>query len=102
MFFKRNRKSKDGTGPGARPEPSAISRDVVIEGNLTTGGELQIDGTVHGSVVRWSALRCQWRVQGEVAGGGLRPGRVIGPIRGTHVPLYQGPMSKRRDHESIR
>lgn len=92
MFFRRYRKSKDGKGSGARPEPSAISRDVVIEGNLTTGGELQIDGTVHGNV---RALVCLVEangvVQGEVAAEEVFVrGRVVGPIRGIHVHLYSG------------
>jgi cytoskeletal protein CcmA (bactofilin family) len=93
MIFKSLRRKKSN-GNGQRPPagPSIISSDVVIEGNVTTAGELQIDGAVHGIVRAHSCvIDMQGVVQGEIiAEEVFVRGRVIGPIRGLHVHLHAG------------
>ena len=93
MIFKRFRTSRKAAGGDARPAasaPSIITADVDIEGNLVSGGELQIDGNVHGEV-RAHAVVID--VNGVVHGGVVAEevmvrGRVIGPIRGIHVHVF--------------
>ena len=93
MIFKSLRRKKSGNN-GQRPPagPSIISSDVVIEGNVTTAGELQIDGAVHGTVRAHSCvIDMQGVVQGEIIAEEVYVrGRVIGPIRGVHVHLHAG------------
>jgi cytoskeletal protein CcmA (bactofilin family) len=93
MIFKSLRRKKSASN-GQRPPagPSIISSDVVIEGNVTTAGELQIDGAVHGIVRAHSCvIDMQGVVQGEIIAEEVYVrGRVIGPIRGLHVHLHAG------------
>lgn len=69
--------------------PSVISPDLVINGNLLTEGDIQIEGTVEGDI------RAQMLTVGEaavirgeiVAEDVVVNGRVIGRIRGNKVRL---------------
>ena len=72
--------------------PSMVAQDVTIEGNITTTGELHIDGTVYGTVrARSCVIDLNGFVHGEITADEVYiRGRVIGPIRGTHVNLYAG------------
>ncbi len=96
MLFNKSRKG--GQPPqkepvrGARQGPSIVAGDLVIEGNLITGGELQIDGTVNGNVqARGVVVDVQGVVHGEVAAEEVFVrGRVIGPIRGVNVTIVAG------------
>ena len=94
MLFKGFRKKNKtaGDNPRGRSGPSIITEDVVIEGNLISGGELQIDGTVNGDVRAHAVVvDSQGVVHGEVvAEEVLVRGRIIGPIRGIHVHVYAG------------
>jgi cytoskeletal protein CcmA (bactofilin family) len=92
MIFKRLRKTSNGEAHRGNAGPSIISSDVVIEGSLVTAGELQIDGTVNGSVRAHSCVvDMQGVVQGEIVAEEVYVrGRVIGPIRGNHVQLHAG------------
>ena len=72
--------------------PSILTSDLALEGNLATNGELQIDGTVHGSV---RASACIVEANGAVHGPIVAEdvfirGRVIGPICGVHVTVVAG------------
>lgn len=93
MFFrKKAKRSNAKSARTSRAGPSIIGADVVIQGNIVTGGELQIDGTVQGDV-RASAIVVgpQGTVQGELAGEDIfLRGRVIGPIRGLRVQVFAG------------
>lgn len=74
---------------GGRLVPSLISGDLIISGNLLSGGELQVDGTIDGDV-RASSLVIgeQATVTGEVLGEEVViRGRVIGSVRGIRVVL---------------
>jgi cytoskeletal protein CcmA (bactofilin family) len=93
MLFRNFRKKNNSTGAGTRRAgPSIITEDVVIEGNLISGGELQIDGTVNGDVRAHSVVvDAQGVIHGEVvADEVLVRGRIIGPIRGVHLHVYAG------------
>jgi cytoskeletal protein CcmA (bactofilin family) len=89
--FRKKNNSADENNRG-RSGPSILTEDVVIEGNLISGGELQIDGTVNGDVRAHSVVvDAQGVIHGEVvAEEVLVRGRIIGPIRGIHVHVYAG------------
>ncbi len=91
MLFKGRRNNKPRK-PAGRIGPSIITSEVVIEGNLLTGGELQIDGTVNGDVrARSAVIDVQGIVHGQVVAEDVFVrGRIIGPIRGVHVNIYAG------------
>ena len=92
MIFRRLKKKKTSEPRHVDAGPSIIASDVIIDGNLSTGGELQIDGTVHGMVrARSCVIDMQGVVEGEIiAEEVFVRGRVIGPIRGIHVHLHAG------------
>ncbi len=72
--------------------PSVLTPDAVLEGNLSTEGELHIDGTVHGSVqASVIVIGAQGAVHGHVVGEEVYiRGRVIGPICGVNVTIVAG------------
>jgi len=99
MIFKRlrNKKSKDNSAkkkPARRGSlgPSILTGEVVIDGHLLSGGELQIDGEVNGDVrARAVVIDVNGVVHGEVAAEDVFiRGRIIGPIRGLHVHILNG------------
>ncbi len=100
MLFKKSRSRNSGKDKPAnnqpvrsgRAGPSIITTDVVIEGNLLTGGELQVDGTVNGNIrARAVVIDVQGVVHGEVAAEDVFVrGRIIGPIRGVNVTIVAG------------
>ncbi len=106
MIFRKSKPGAKGAAAPARtqtPEetpkkpkpaagPSILTSDLALEGNLATNGELQIDGTVHGSV---RASACIVEANGAVHGPIVAEdvfirGRVIGPICGVHVTVVAG------------
>ncbi len=93
--FKKKTKSerqKVTLGGRASNGPSIITADVVIEGSLISGGELQIDGTVNGDVRALAAVvDARGIIHGEVSAEDIVVrGRVIGPIRGIRVSMQAG------------
>ncbi len=92
MIFKRSKQSPHAIQSIQNAQPTLIAHDVTIEGNVTTTGELHIDGTVYGAVrARSCVIDMNGFVHGEiVADEVFIRGRVIGPIRGAHVNLYAG------------
>lgn len=93
MFFrKKANKSNNAAARSPRVGPSIIGADVVIQGNLVTGGELQVEGTIQGDV-RAAAIvvGAQGTIHGELSGDEIAVhGRVIGPIRGVRVQVFSG------------
>lgn len=74
--------------PG-RAAPSIISADVVLVGNITSGGDIQIDGTVEGDI-RSTSLTVGEKatINGEiVADDVVIRGRVMGSVRARRVQL---------------
>ncbi|HBM89974.1 MAG TPA: polymer-forming cytoskeletal protein, partial [Rhodobiaceae bacterium] len=53
--------------PNSRTAPSIISNDLVVQGNLIAGGDIQIDGTVEGDIRSASiTIGEQASISGEV------------------------------------
>jgi cytoskeletal protein CcmA (bactofilin family) len=72
-----------------RAAPSILSADVVVVGNLTSGGDIQIDGTIEGDVRSVSlTVGDKATINGEViADDVVVRGRVIGSIHARRVQL---------------
>jgi cytoskeletal protein CcmA (bactofilin family) len=98
MFFRKSRakQRKAKQAPGGRQRsrsgPSLLSQDLVIDGSVSTGGELQVDGTINGSVrARAVVVDANGVVYGDIAAEEvIVRGRVIGPIRALHIHIYAG------------
>jgi len=72
-----------------RAAPSIISADVVLIGNVTSGGDLQIDGTIEGDIRSTSlTVGDKATINGEIyAEDVVIRGRVMGSIRARRVQL---------------
>lgn len=94
MFSKSNDKSMTAStmNKSTRPTnsvPSIISSDVTITGNITTLGEMQLDGTIEGDV-RCASLTIgeQGAVEGVVTADKVTvKGTVKGQINGRNIRL---------------
>lgn len=75
------------TGP--RTAPSIISNDLVVHGNLTATGDIQVDGTIEGDIRSQSlTIGEKASITGEIVADDIViRGRVIGTIRGRRVQL---------------
>ena len=99
MIFKRNKPAPRQEAAVFEPvvadsatEPSYIGRDTTVEGNISTAGEIHIEGELRGSV---RAYTCLIDSEGQVNGGVSAQyvvvrGRVLGPITATHVTIQKG------------
>lgn len=94
MFKKSNNKDttvKDykAMKTPANSVPSIISSDVVIKGNVTTSGEIQLDGTIEGDVKSNSlTIGENGTVKGKVtANDVIVKGSVNGSINGRNIRL---------------
>ena len=99
MIFNRKKPSAGldvskagGPSTKAPDEPSYIAADVVIEGNISTEGEIHIDGELRGSV---KAHTCLIESHGQITGPVnaqyvLVRGRVYGPITAARVTIQKG------------
>jgi cytoskeletal protein CcmA (bactofilin family) len=98
MFFRKSRDkaSKGATAGGGRQRhrsgPSLLSMDLVIDGSVSTSGELQVDGTINGAVrARAVVVDANGVVYGDItAEEVIVRGRVIGPIRALHIHIFAG------------
>lgn len=111
-MFSRSNKTGNGSGPAQDPRaevtvkavPSIISADLSIEGNLNSGGEIQVDGVVNGDI-RCKALivGVKGSVVGEVVAQTVRMhGAIKGMIRAKSVFLAStARMSGDVEHESL-
>lgn len=89
MLSKVKREKKDGGTKRKAAPPTIISSDLRINGNVTSDGEIQIDGIVDGDV-RGAKLSVgqTGRIKGAVtADRVLIRGRVIGEIRAQTLTL---------------
>jgi cytoskeletal protein CcmA (bactofilin family) len=71
--------------------PSIISSDLSINGNLTSGGDIQVDGTVEGDIVSKkltvsSSATVRGAIEAETV---VIAGSVTGQIKARHVTLIK-------------
>ncbi len=72
-----------------KPSPSLLSNDLTIKGNVTSSGDIQIEGTIEGDVrAHLLTVGESATIRGEViADDVVVNGRVIGRVRGLKVRL---------------
>lgn len=72
-----------------KPSPSLLSSDLTIKGNISTSGDIQIEGTIEGDVrAHLLTVGESATIRGEViADDVVVNGRVIGRVRGLKVRL---------------
>ena len=72
-----------------KPSPSLLSSDLTIKGNVTSSGDIQIEGTIEGDVrAHLLTVGESATIRGEVvADDVVVNGRVIGRVRGLKVRL---------------
>jgi len=97
MFSNRNKDSAVAPQPAAaapaakrgRPGPSIISTDMAIQGSLSSGGDMQIDGRVEGDIRSAGLVIGEGaEVHGEIFAEDVTVrGKVIGRIRARKVLL---------------
>ncbi|MGE5260060.1 MAG: bactofilin family protein [Actinomycetota bacterium] len=81
--------SKSPHPGGSKMVPSIIGEDLTIEGNVTSKGEVQVDGEIEGDIRCGSLLLGD---KGQVRGGVVAEdvvvrGRIIGSIHGLRITL---------------
>jgi len=85
--------SQPASGPApaasAKPKPSPSSSDITVKGNLSTSGDIQIEGTIEGDVrAHLLTVGESATIRGEVvADDVVVNGRVVGRLRGLKVRL---------------
>lgn len=84
MFFKNSATSQICSGPvtGAKSTiPSLLSRDIRIRGDVSSNGEIQVDGSVEGDIVaRCLIVSEAGRVSGTIVASAVR---ILGTVNGT-------------------
>jgi len=72
-----------------KPSPSLLSSDITIKGNISTSGDIQIEGTIEGDVrAHLLTVGENATIRGEViADDVVVNGHVIGRLRGLKVRL---------------
>ena len=108
MFSKANNQTPRDTGEARadvnKAVPSIVSADLAIEGNLTSTGEVQVDGSVSGDI-RCKALivGVKGSVVGEVVAQTVRMhGSIKGMVRAKSVFLAStARMAGDVEHESL-
>lgn len=91
MIFKRNRTTSNDNLPAENSGPySIIAPDMTIEGNVTSRGELHVEGTVRGSIdAEVCIIGSEGTVEGSIRATELVvQGRVLGPIYAGHVEIH--------------
>jgi cytoskeletal protein CcmA (bactofilin family) len=81
--------STPSSSPKPKPAPSILSSDLTIKGNVTTTGDVQVEGTIEGDIrAHLLTVGEGATVKGEViADDVVVNGRVVGRLRGLKVRL---------------
>ena len=89
MFTKGNKEDEKNLVPKVPSPPSLLSQDLEITGNLNSGGEIQIDGTVNGDIFSDVLIVGESaHVNGEITAESVRVhGHVTGQIKANSVSL---------------
>ena len=77
------------TGSKSKPNPSMLSQDLTIVGNLRTTGDIQVEGTVQGDIrAHLLTVGETANIEGEIVADDIVvTGRVVGRVRGLKVRL---------------
>ncbi|WP_410216882.1 polymer-forming cytoskeletal protein [Paracoccus sp. (in: a-proteobacteria)] len=77
------------SAPRARTAPSVLSPDLTVVGNITTQGDIQVEGTIEGDIrAHQLTVGETATIKGEIVGDDvIVHGRVIGRVRGLKVRL---------------
>jgi cytoskeletal protein CcmA (bactofilin family) len=92
MFSQKKQTSRTETSSAPKPAaPSIISSDLSINGNLNSGGDIQVDGTVEGDIVSKkltvsSSATVRGAIEAETV---VIAGSVTGQIKARHVTLIK-------------
>ncbi|MDB6177515.1 polymer-forming cytoskeletal protein [Paracoccus sp. Z330] len=75
--------------PRQRTSPSVLSADLKVSGNISTDGDIQIEGNVEGDIrAHQLVIGESATIKGEIVGDDVVVnGRVIGRVRGLKVRL---------------
>ncbi len=81
--------SASTTGSKSKPQPSMLSSDLTIVGNLRTTGDIQVEGTVQGDIrAHLLTVGESANIEGEIVADDIVvTGRVVGRVRGLKVRL---------------
>lgn len=77
------------SGSKTKPQPSMLSTDLTIVGNLRTTGDIQVEGTVQGDIrAHLLTVGESANIEGEIVADDIVvTGRVVGRVRGLKVRL---------------
>lgn len=92
MLFRRSKTNSNDNRPAPQAAAAVIAADCVLEGNLSSEGEVQVCGTVRGSLrAATIVVETEGLVEGDLAASQVTiRGRVVGPIRGQSVHVAAG------------
>jgi len=81
--------STPSSTPKPKPAPSILSSDLTIKGNITTTGDVQVEGTIEGDIrAHLLTVGEGATIKGEIiADDVVVNGRVIGRLRGLKIRL---------------
>ncbi|MBF9041816.1 polymer-forming cytoskeletal protein [Rhodobacterales bacterium HKCCE4037] len=84
-----NKATSPSTGNKSKPQPSMLSSDLTIVGNLRTTGDIQVEGTVQGDIrAHLLTVGESANIEGEIVADDIVvTGRVVGRVRGLKVRL---------------
>jgi cytoskeletal protein CcmA (bactofilin family) len=77
------------SSPKSKPNPSILSSDLTITGNMRTTGDIQVEGTVQGDIrAHLLTVGETANIEGEIVADDIVvTGRVVGKVRGLKVRL---------------
>ena len=92
MFNSKKNISGNSVNVSKTVPPSLLSSDLVVNGNLESSGDVQIDGTIDGDVKSGSlTISGTGIVRGTIEADEVTiAGTVTGQIRARHVVLLKG------------
>jgi cytoskeletal protein CcmA (bactofilin family) len=81
--------TSSAAGSKTKPQPSMLSTDLTIVGNLRTTGDIQVEGTVQGDIrAHLLTVGESANIEGEIVADDIVvTGRVVGRVRGLKVRL---------------
>jgi cytoskeletal protein CcmA (bactofilin family) len=93
MFFRRfSKPNSNDNAPPSKPAVTTIANGTEFDGNLTTSGEVHVNGILLGTIsAQVCIVETNGAVEGEISADEIIVrGRVAGPLRAYHVHLQSG------------